>query len=193
MAEPEPNLPSLMESKARFEKLRRIAWLMLLATGVALAGVGSGIIPINLFFLKDTLEQTIGEATGMEIRLQGPARLRMGPRPAFSLEQASIVSPGEATASVFEIAQLRVGFQLFKALRGEFVLTDILARQMTLDYCRLLQHDFPESASESESLSISVHRFSLESLDVRCSDSSHAVEWMPDHVSATGRQVAESG
>ena len=62
-------------------KRRKILKSILAATVLAVGVVILGLVPINLSFVKGTIEQYVRENLDLDVTFQGPLRLRLGPNP----------------------------------------------------------------------------------------------------------------
>ena len=72
-------------------KSSRILKSILAATVLALGVIISGLVPIDLSFVKSNIEQHLQENLDLDVTFQGPLRLRLGPKPRVD---------GAATANV---------------------------------------------------------------------------------------------
>ena len=58
--------------------IRKILLGAALSLLVLLACFALGLLPLNLFFLKTTINEVVREHTGAELIIEGPLRLRFG-------------------------------------------------------------------------------------------------------------------
>jgi len=106
---------------------------IVISTVILLAVFGLGLIPLNLFFLKTTISETILDKTGVELTLEGPLRLRLGPRPKLTAREVMIQWPDDSRPLSATIRTVSVQSRLASVVRGNIDLSSVTAHNIVID------------------------------------------------------------
>ncbi len=93
----------------RRKTLKSILAAIVLAVGVVILG----LVPINLSFVKDTIEQYVRENLDLDVTFKGPLRLRLGPNPRVKATAIEIHKLGAVDEVLARVAALSVNPRLF--------------------------------------------------------------------------------
>lgn len=117
----------------RVKKVLKFAGL-----GLAIGAVSvlAGLLPLNLFFVKSAISEAVQTASGLRLELQGPVRLRLGPRPSLTASEIALLRPGGNTVAV-KLEQVKAVSRLGFLLRGEWRLKGLRLTGLELDFCEL--------------------------------------------------------
>jgi uncharacterized protein involved in outer membrane biogenesis len=102
--------------------------LLILLTCFAL-----GLLPLNLFFLKTTINEAVREHTGAELIIEGPLRLTLGWSPQLTARRMTLEFPEMAQQPSVFIDDLSLQTRLRSALRGDIDLSNVKARGIAID------------------------------------------------------------
>jgi uncharacterized protein involved in outer membrane biogenesis len=153
-------------------KRRKILKSILAATVLAVGVVVLGLVPINLSFVKDTLEQYVRENLDLEVSFQGPLRLRLGPNPQVEATAIEIHKLGAVNEVLARVATLSVNPRLFDIVSGRMHMTAIQITGAEFDYCAALP-SFGDGKNATEPLpSIAVKTVIVSNLHIYCGDRS---------------------
>lgn len=112
---------------------------------LALACLGLGVIPVNLFFIKTTLSDTAREQWGVELLVEGPLKLRLGFDPALSAADITLSSPDHGLVDPVEVDRLTVKPGLINLIRGHLDLRKIQASGIKIESGSAMASEiFPE-------------------------------------------------
>jgi hypothetical protein len=108
---------------------RKLLAIVLVIT-LVIAGFGLGVLPINLFLLKDTIAETARDQLGVEIDIEGPLILRLGLNPTLSARAIRLGVSGQPLA---QISSLKVKSRIGSILKGEADLRSLTANGISLE------------------------------------------------------------
>ncbi|TDJ74629.1 MAG: hypothetical protein E2O38_01115 [Proteobacteria bacterium] len=108
------------------------------ATVLALGVIILGLVPINLSFVKDTIEQYVRENLDLEVTFQGPLRLRLGLNPRVEAAAIEIHKLGAVDEVLARVATLSVNPRLFEIFQGRMHMKAIQITGIQFDYCAAL-------------------------------------------------------
>ena len=154
---------------------------LLVAVAVAAALVLGGIIPISIDPFRGMIEQSVRDATGLELTLGEAASIRLGPRARVRTGRVSIATPGHE--SLLEFTEAQVGLSLSALFRGR-----VHVREATVTGTRLVCGPLPglppdgDDDVESPPV-IVVDSFEAREIVIRCTP--EAVDVSVDRVFAT--------
>ena len=92
-----------------------------------------GLLPLNLFFLKTTINEAVLEHTGLELMVEGPLRLKLGWNPRLTARQMTLGFPGTAQQPSVFIDNVSVETRMRSVLRGDIDLSSLKARGIAID------------------------------------------------------------
>ena len=92
---------------------------------ILLAGFALGLLPLNLFFLKPTISDTLREHTGAELTIEGPIRLKLGWNPRLTAREIRIRFPAVTQHPSAYISEASIRGPMLSALRGEIDLSHV--------------------------------------------------------------------
>ena len=143
---------------------------ILAATVFALGAIILGLVPINLSFVKDSIEQQVRENLDIEVTFQGPIQLRLGPFPRVDAVAIEIRKPGAGDEVLARVAELSVNPRLFEIMRGRMHMKAIQIAGVQFDYCAALP-TFADDESGTEPLpSIAAKTLRITDLHIYCGD-----------------------
>jgi len=146
--------------------VRKTLRVLLLTVGLLFIAVLLGILPIRASFLKGPVEATVRDATGLELSIEGPVKVRLGPTPGVTGGKISLRAA--AADPLLEVDSLQARISLLSLLRGRFHVREFSSDDIRIDYCARLP-DFPEKPEEdSEPPSIAVDGVELTRVSIRC-------------------------
>jgi uncharacterized protein involved in outer membrane biogenesis len=99
-------------------KTVRTLWIGVAALTLLIVGIGLGLIPLNLFFAKHSITRWVQEETGWQLAIEGPLRLRLGPRPVLTTGRWSLQGSQALDAPILTAESLRIQTRLLSVLRG---------------------------------------------------------------------------
>ncbi len=152
--------------------LKRSAILksILAATVLALGVIILGLVPINLSFVKDSIEQQVRENLDLEVTFQGPLRLRLGPNPRIEAATIEIHKLGAVDEVLARVAALLVNPRLFEIVRGRMHMKAIQITGVQFDYCAALP-TFGDDEIGTEPLpSLAAKTLIVTNLNIYCGD-----------------------
>jgi uncharacterized protein involved in outer membrane biogenesis len=177
-------------------KRRKILKGSLAAVLLLLLLIVAGLLPVNLWFAKNALEQYADANFDTDIRIQGPLRLRLGPNARLSAALIEVRKSSAADESLAQVGTLIVMPRLLDLLRGDIHIQDIEVRNVEVDYCAELP-SFETSAADDDAPpdtatpSIAINSFALTNLRFRCQDQSK--EQLPTVVVQEAQGSARAG
>ena len=143
---------------------------ILAATVLALGVIILGLVPINLSFVKDSIERQVRENLDLEVTIQGPLRLRLGPNPRIEAATIEIHKPGVGDEILARVAALSVHPRLIEILWGRMHMKAIQITGIQFDYCAALP-TFGDDQIGSEPLpSIAATTLMVTNLHIYCGD-----------------------
>lgn len=87
---------------------------ILTAIGVVLGAIVLGFVPINLSYVKDSIEQQAREVLGIDVTFQGPLRLHLGANPRVEATAIEIHTHGAADDVLARVGTISVNPRLFE-------------------------------------------------------------------------------
>jgi uncharacterized protein involved in outer membrane biogenesis len=156
-------------------KRRKILKGSLAAALLLVLLIVAGLLPVNLWFTKSILQQYADENLDIDVKIQGPLRLRLGPNALLSASLIEIRKSSAQDESLARVGVLNIKPRLFDLLRGDIHIRDIEVRDVEVDYCAELpsfettetNDDAPPDTAPS---SIAVDSFTLTNLQLHCQD-----------------------
>ncbi len=143
---------------------------ILAATVLALGVIILGVVPINLSFVKDTIEQQVRENLHLDVTFQGPLQLRLGPNPRVEAAAIEIHKLGAVDEILARVATLSVNPRLFEIVRGRMHMKAIQITGVEFDYCAALS-SFGQDKIDTEPLpSIAAKTLVVTNLQMYCGD-----------------------
>jgi uncharacterized protein involved in outer membrane biogenesis len=143
---------------------------ILAATVLALGVIILGVVPINLSFVKDTIEQQVRENLHLDVTFQGPLQLRLGPNPRVEAAAIEIHKLGAVDEVLARVATLSVNPRLFEIVRGRLHVKSIQITDVQFDYCAALP-SFGNDENGTEPLpSIAAKTLVVTNLQMYCGD-----------------------
>ena len=100
---------------------------------ILLACFGLGLLPLNLFFLKSTITETVREHTGAELLVEGPLRLQLGLQPKLTAREVKIRWPSEPYPLSASIRDLAIQTRMPSVWRGDIDLQSATARDIVIN------------------------------------------------------------
>ncbi len=100
---------------------------------ILLACFALGLLPLNLFFLKTTINEAVLEHTGLELMVEGPLRLKLGWSPQLTARQITLGFPATAQQPSVFIDNVSVQTRMRSVLRGDIDLSSLKARRIAID------------------------------------------------------------
>ncbi len=141
---------------------------ILAATGLALGMVILGLVPINLSFVKNNIEQHLRENLGLDVTFQGPLRLRLGPKPRVDGAAIEIRKLGAANEVLARVDAVSLSPHLIEILRGRIHVESIHIADVAFDYCAELPA-FGNNETSAEPLpSIAANDLKVTNLQLYC-------------------------
>ena len=164
---------------------KRFKWglkvLLLLLIGVLLA-VAFGVIPINLFFAKTAISDTVKQNLGVELDINGSLSLRLGFNPALSASSLEFLVIDQPDKSLLSVEKLIVRPVLFDVLRGDIHLKYLEVSSAVVNYCPEGLATLDESPSDGKMPSVAVDLLLLKSLHFECDQPHKSIAHMPQNI-----------
>jgi len=153
------------------QKIRHVRTTLLIAAG-AIAAVALGLLPLNLALFKGLAEELFESATGLELHLSGPVRLRLGPAPQLTAVNIRIHSNDKSLA---QLENIQIQASLVDFLRGHISFKRINAAELQLNTCTELpatsSNNAPASGEAPGKLpSIIITRLQISRIQVNCDE-----------------------
>jgi len=101
---------------------------------ILLACFALGLLPLNLFFLKTAINETVRERTGVELIIEGPLRLKLGWSPKLTARRMTLSFPEVTEQPSVFISDASVQTRVLSVMRGDIDLSSINARGIVVDY-----------------------------------------------------------
>lgn len=139
----------------------------------------TGLLPLNLGFLKDAIATAVHERTGLELSIEGSLRAKLGPRPFVEASGLVLGPSANAASPLLEVGRLAVRPRLLDILRGRLHFRGIRLEDVTLDYCPSQWPDRPGDGS-SEPLSLAIDSLTAERLMLRCEQPERVLGFLPE-------------
>src|SRR5918993_277399 len=112
---------------------RRIAWTVAALLGPLLAAAVAAPYLVNVEAYKPVLIQAVKEATGRELVIDGPMRLRMFPVPRVSAQRVHFANaPGAAGAQMIDVRWIGASPSWWALLRGNVEIGQLTLSQPTV-------------------------------------------------------------
>lgn len=167
-------------------RIKTTVYLVLAVFLLLIVGIGAGVVPLNLFFLKTALAEAVRERTGVELVFEGPLKLRLGPRPALTASSISARLSSDPVRDALVLDGLLVQPKLLDVLDGDLHFRRIELAGVRFDYCPFVP-DEPtaeapaDSGSAAESLpSIAVDSLALGRVQLHCDDPERRLALLPE-------------
>ena len=143
---------------------------ILAATVLALGVIILGLVPINLSFVKDSIEQQVRENLDLDVTFQGPLRLRLGTNPRVEAVAIEIRTLGAVDEVLARIAELSVTPRLIEILRGRLHMKAIQVTGIQFDYCAAIPAFGDDKIGTEPLRSIAVRTLLVTNLEFYCGD-----------------------
>ena len=112
---------------------RRIAWAVAALLGPLLAAAVAAPYLVNVEAYKPALIQAVKEATGRELVIDGPMRLRMLPMPRVSAQRVHFANaPGAEGAQMVDVRWIGASPSWWALLRGDVEIGQLTLYQPTI-------------------------------------------------------------
>jgi len=157
---------------------RTLKYVLLLLMGLLIL-TGIGILPINLFFLKDAIHEAVRHNLGAELEIRGPLSLRLGFKPQLSASELFLRLPGAQDHPLLAVNHLSIHPVLIKIIRGDIHLHSMNASDVFIDYC---PESFPQQAndpSDGDTPSFSLQKLKLDQVQLFCDQPDKALSFVP--------------
>ena len=115
------------------------------AFALVIVAVLLGFVPINIGFLKGPVADAVKEATGLELSIHEPLRLRLGVTPGVSASGLLLARP--ESDPLLEVDSLQASIILIALIRGRVNVREVISDGIRVDYCSQLP-DFPDEKAE---------------------------------------------
>jgi hypothetical protein len=136
------------------------------AIALAILAIVFGLIPFNAGFLKSTIQDAVAESTGMELRIRGPLKIRLGLAPSAEAGDVSLrLADGDPLATVGSIS---AKLDLPEFFNNHIRIMNVEAKGLTADYCAPLPKFANDSAETPVEHSFSVANLVLEDTAIYC-------------------------
>jgi uncharacterized protein involved in outer membrane biogenesis len=154
-------------------KTKNILLAALGAFVLVIAVLLSGLLPLNLFFLKSSLANAVRENAGVELSIAGPLRIRLGTRPRINANGIEIKTLDASPRSIAQLEHLEVGPRMLDLMRGDLHFRSLDLAGIELDHCALFalpSGKVPNNGQGEDGAlpSIAVDRLTMEGLDIGC-------------------------
>jgi uncharacterized protein involved in outer membrane biogenesis len=97
-----------------------------------------GFVSINLAFVKGHIEQYARENLDLDVKFQGPLRLRLGASPRVEAAAIEIRKIGAVDEVLIRVAALSVNPQLIEIMQGRMHVKSLVLTDIEFDYCAAL-------------------------------------------------------
>ena len=141
---------------------------ILAATVLALGLLISGLVPINLSFVKSTIEQHVRENLDLDVTFQGPLRLRLGPKPRVDGAAIEIRKLGAANEVLARVDAVSLSPHLIEILRGRIHVESLHIAGVEFDYCAELPALGNDETSAKPLPSIAANDLTVTNLQLYC-------------------------
>ena len=135
-----------------------------------------GLMPINLWFAKNTIERFAQEKLNVDLALHGPVRLRLGPYARVDAMLIEVSKAGNDDEAILRVAAVSARLDLLGLLRGDVHLEEFLITGAGVDYCAESPsfespgNDSQSSSTSDTSNSIAVDSITISDLQIYCGD-----------------------
>ena len=153
------------ENSKRQHRYRR--WLLALPA-LLIVALLAGLVPVNVGFLKGYVEELVYDKSKLELALEGPVVIRLGPSPLVRTGAITLASEGETDFIRIDGAFARL--RLAKLFQAKVHATEARISGAQLDYCALLH---PRTKGGGRVLSGLLEADNLEIRDARVFCSRH--------------------
>jgi hypothetical protein len=162
---------------------RALKYVLLLLMGLLIL-TGLGILPINLFFVKEAINVAVRQNLGAELEIHGPLKLRLGFKPQLSASELSLYLPGAQDQPLVVVNQLSIYPELIKIFRGDIHLRSLNASDISIDYCPesfpQQDHDPTDGASDGDTPSFSLQKLKLKQVQLFCDQPDKTLSFVPE-------------
>ena len=143
----------------------------ILATIVLVLGVIIlGLVPINLSFVKDSIEDYLRENLDLDVTFQGPLRLRLGPNTRVEAAAIEIHKLGADDEVLVRVGALSLNPRLFEIVRGRMHVKSIQITDVEFDYCAALPSFGNDTVGTEPLPSIAAKTLVVTNLQMYCGD-----------------------
>ena len=113
--------------------VRKSLRVLLLAAALAFVAILLGVLPFPAGFLKGPIEDAVRDAAGLELSIEGPVTVRLGPAPGVT--SGGISLGAQAADPLLKIDSLHARISLLSLLRGRIHLRESSSDGIRIDYC----------------------------------------------------------
>lgn len=113
----------------------RFLWVSVSVMVLLICAVALGLIPINLFFAKNSISEWVLENAGWKLDVDGPMRLRLGPRPTLSASVLSFTNANQPGGPLVQADKLLVRTRVLSVLRKKVDIRSLQISGIAVDYC----------------------------------------------------------
>jgi uncharacterized protein involved in outer membrane biogenesis len=170
-------------------KLSRSLKFALLASAALLLLVLFGVLPVNLFFAKSAIAETVRQTLGAELEIQGQLSLRLGFRARLSASDIVLHSPVRDEPPLARLEHLRVDPRLFDLLKGDIRLRGITVSGAAVNYCPeslpAMKGTDGQTAPSDDTSPFSIDQLQLERLALQCDRPDARLAPLPEMVDVT--------
>jgi uncharacterized protein involved in outer membrane biogenesis len=169
-------------------RIKTSIYLALAAFLALIVAIGAGVVPLNLFFLKSAVTDAVRERTGAELVIEGPLKLRLGPRPAVTASGIGVRLPSDPGRELIALDRLLIQPKLLDVLDGEMHFRRIEIAGFRLNYCPVLP-DVQRAGDQADSdnplgglPSIGVNTLVVEQARLHCDDPGRRLAQLPEEL-----------
>ena len=130
------------------------------------------LVPINIGFLKGAVSGAVKEATGLQIEIAGPLRVRLGLRPVVTAANITLQTPDARTIATF--GEAAIALKPMALWRGDIFLGDLKVEQSVVDVCPAL----PDVTSTADAMpKLAADHLELVNVELRCQGTAVRPSW----------------
>jgi len=125
-----------------------------------------GIVPFNAGFLRAPIEDAVRDASGLDLTIGGPIKLRLGLTPTFTSGDLEL---GDTKSNPLLIVNsLSASIGLFPLLGGRIHLRDVSADGVNIDYCSPLPAPSGNPDEDNAPPSVVIDAINVENIKIHC-------------------------
>ena len=157
---------------------RKRARILLAVVVLALGAVLFGFVSFPAGFIRAPIESAVRDATGLDLSINGPIKLRLGPMPEATTGDLVLGDPSGDPLLEVDFLQARIG--LFALLGGRVHVRHLSANGIRVDYCSPMPTFSEDPGDDTAPPSVVVDAIEIDRVTVRCGPSAQEDNWQVD-------------
>jgi len=154
---------------------RKRTRILLAVVVLAISAVLLGVVPFPAGFIRGPIESAVRDATGLELSINGPIKLRLGPTPEATTGDLVLGDPTDDPLLEVDFLHARIG--LFALLSGRVHVRHLSADGIRVDYCSPMPAFSEDPGDDTAPPSVVVDAIEIDHINIRCGPSAQEDKW----------------